>query len=150
MTSIRARLATAVASGAVVLVAVLGLAAAQQPKAPTIKKGEFHPVVSLEGKDNFVAYCAVCHGMDGKGNGPAVPALKTMVPDLTTMAKRSGKFNEIAVERFIAGADKVPPAHGSADMPMWGPVFKSVGDPQVATLRLQNLAKYLKSIQAGS
>jgi mono/diheme cytochrome c family protein len=149
MTGIRTRLATGFAAGAVVLVAVLGVATAQQP-APTIKKGTFEPLVSVEGKDNFVAYCAVCHGVNGKGNGPAVPALKVMVPDLTTMEKRTGKFDQIAVERFIAGVDKVPPAHGSQDMPMWGPLFRSQGNETVATLRLKNLAAYLKTIQAGS
>jgi hypothetical protein len=37
-------------------------------------------------------------------------------------------------------------AHGSRDMPMWGPVFKSV-DGSVAELRLKNLIDYLDSIQ---
>ncbi len=149
MTSIRVRLATAVASGAVVLVAALGVVSAQQP-APTIKKGEFQAITSVDGRANFVAYCAACHGLTAKGDGPAVPALKTMVPDLTTMAKRTGKFDPIGVERFIAGMDKIPPAHGGPDMPIWGPVFKSQGGDAQATLRLKNLATYLKSIQAGS
>lgn len=150
MTSIRSRIAAAIGSGAVVLVAVLGVAAAQQTAAPTIKKVPIQPLMSVEGKDNFVAYCAVCHGMNGKGGGPAVPALKVPVPDLTTIAQRKGKFDQIAIERYIAGLDKVPAAHGSTDMPMWGPTFKSTGSEGAATLRLQNLAKYLKTLQSGT
>jgi hypothetical protein len=60
---------------------------------------------------------------------------------------RSGTFDPVAIERFVAGVDKVPAGHGSAAMPVWGPVFKSQGDAQAAALRLQNLVKYLESIQ---
>ena len=115
--------------------------------APTIKSGTFQALVSIEGRDNFLAYCAVCHGVSGKGDGPAVPALKAPVPDLTTITTRKGKFDRVAVERFIAGVDKVPPAHGSTDMPMWGPTFKSQIPEHMGTLRLQNLSKYLESLQ---
>jgi mono/diheme cytochrome c family protein len=146
MTSNRVRFVRAMVSCAIVLVAYLGQANAQQT-GTQVKSGTFQPLVSVEGKDNFLAYCAVCHGVNGKGDGVAVPALKAPVPDLTTMTKRAGKFDRVATERFIAGLDKVPAAHGSADMPMWGPVFKSQGAREVASLRLQNLVKYLAAIQ---
>jgi hypothetical protein len=35
----------------------------------------------------YTAYCAVCHGIDGKGRGPAADALKVPPPDLTMLAK---------------------------------------------------------------
>ena len=57
--------------------------AAQAPP-PQIKTAQAKAFVGIEGKDSFMAYCAVCHGADGRGNGPAAPALKTPVPDLTT------------------------------------------------------------------
>ena len=28
------------------------------------------------GKQMYMSYCATCHGVDGKGNGPVAPALK--------------------------------------------------------------------------
>jgi hypothetical protein len=115
---------------------------------PQIKTVPCKPIVSVEGKDTFGAYCAVCHGTDAKGQGPAAPALKGPVPDLTMIAKRHGKFDAIAMERVVSGADKVPSAHGTVGMPIWGPLFKTAdSDPGVAKLRIQNLVKYLQSIQ---
>jgi mono/diheme cytochrome c family protein len=141
------RLFTGLATGAVALVALIGVTSAQQPGAPTIKKGEFQALVSVDGKDNFAAYCAVCHGLNGKGSGPAVSALKVPVPDLTTMAKRYGKFDELAVQNQISGVARMPPAHGSVDMPIWGPLFRSQGSDQGAVLRVRNLATHIGSLQ---
>ena len=61
---------------------------------PTVTSKGAAPIASAEGKDNFEADRAVCHGKEGKGDGPAAPAMKSPVPDLTTMAKRNnGKFD---------------------------------------------------------
>jgi hypothetical protein len=39
-------------------------------------------------------------------------------------------------------------SHGSKDMPVWGPVFRSFsGDTNVAELRVNNLVSYIESIQ---
>ena len=119
----------------------------QQPP-PQIKTVPATGFVGIEGKDSYMAYCAVCHGADGRGNGPAAPALKMPVPDLTTMAQRHGKFDRIAIERAITGVDKMPVAHGTVTMPMWGPIFTSTADKNVTTLRVGNLGKYLEGLQA--
>ena len=140
-------LLTGLATGGVVLIALFGSVAAQQAGAPPIKVVPFNAVVSVEGKDNFAAYCAVCHGMDGKGGGPAVPALKVPVPDLTTMAKRYGKYDEVAVQHQISGKSKLPAAHGSVEMPIWGPLFRSQGPEHGALLRVTNLAAYVGTLQ---
>lgn len=142
------RLVTGLATGTVAFMAFIGVTAAQQPAAPTINRGQFNAIVSVEGKNNFAAYCAVCHGLDGKGGGPAVPALKVPVPDLTTMAKRYGKFDELAVQNLISGVSKAPPAHGSMEMPIWGPLFRSQGSDQVALLRVRNLTAHIGTLQA--
>ena len=122
-----------------------GAAAAQAPEVKTVPARGF---IGIEGKDTYQAFCASCHGVDGTGHGPAAPALKMPVPDLTTMAKRNGTFDKVAVERAILGKDKMPVAHGTLTMPIWGPIFASVGDRMTATLRAQNLVDYLASIQA--
>jgi mono/diheme cytochrome c family protein len=109
-----------------------------------------YATVSIDGKDTFTAYCASCHGSDAKGTGPAAQAFKVPVADLTTIAKRHGKFDPITVEQAISGKGKALPAHGGdPSMPVWGPVFRAMqNDAGVAQLRLTNLVKYLETIQA--
>jgi len=97
----------------------------------------------------FRAYCASCHGADAKGKGPAAPALKARVPDLTLLAKRNGgKFPAARVRNMIMG-DEVLAAHGSREMPVWGPIFHQIEwDVDRGNVRLENLVKYLQSIQS--
>jgi mono/diheme cytochrome c family protein len=101
------------------------------------------------GKEMFNAYCASCHGLNGKGNGPAAAALKSEPTDLTQLAKKNGgKFPALVVISAIK--DGTPNAHGSKDMPVWGPILQSVtpnGGPEVQQ-RLSNLADYVGSLQA--
>ena len=102
------------------------------------------------GRDTFVAYCASCHGADGKGDGPVAPALKVPPSDLTTLsARNNGRFPELRVYGTIRGDVRVT-SHGSAEMPVWGRVFRQAGggDTAAAQMRISNLVAYLKSIQA--
>jgi mono/diheme cytochrome c family protein len=105
-------------------------------------------IASVKGSDLFHAYCASCHGDDGKGNGPVAGALNTRPSDLTTIAKRhGGVFPAKRIRDIIAGEDVVM-AHGSSEMPVWGPIFHRVEwDQDLGNVRLQNLVKYLESIQ---
>ena len=121
----------------------------QAPQPPTVKEVPCNsPIVSVEGKDNYTAYCAVCHGLTGKGDGPAAVALKGPVPDLTKIATRhGGKFDKLSVMRQVSGADKRPVAHGTVEMPMWGPTFASAQDAKLAELRVRNLANYVETMQ---
>lgn len=74
---------------------------------------------SAAGKTMFNEYCASCHGMDAKGDGPAAPALKRAPPDLTILARQNGgKFPALHVSEVIRGG-KATPAHGSKEMPAW-------------------------------
>jgi mono/diheme cytochrome c family protein len=105
---------------------------------------------SVKGPDLFQAYCAVCHGVDARGGGPAASSLKAKVPDLTLLARRNrGEFPTARVRQIILG-DAVVAAHGSREMPIWAPVFHQVeGDMDWGNVRLENLVKYLESIQSG-
>jgi mono/diheme cytochrome c family protein len=112
----------------------------------TIKKRSIKPTAVTNAKQMFDSYCAVCHGKDGKGDGPAAKALTKAPADLTKISARNGgTFPDVRVRRFIEGLDEVP-AHGTRDMPMWGELFRSLG-PDTAQLRISALADYLKSMQ---
>jgi len=112
-----------------------------------VKRVPITPIEGVSGSATFKAYCAQCHGLSGRGDGPAAKALKTPPADLTTLAKRnSGQFPTGGVKQVING-DTMNPAHGSREMPMWGPVFRSVESPSVVELRIANLVKYIEDFQ---
>ena len=72
------------------------------------------------GRTEYQAYCAACHGIDGKGNGPASDGLKTHPSDLTMLAKNNkGVFPYKAITEIIDGR-KAFKAHGTREMPIWG------------------------------
>jgi mono/diheme cytochrome c family protein len=129
------------------LAAFVIVAAAQKP---VVKKVPAPQTSPASGKEMYVSYCASCHGVAGKGDGPAVPALKVPPPDLTTLSRRNqGKFPADHVAQFIKG-DMAMAAHGSKEMPVWGPVFRSLneGDQALVQLRISNLTKYIEAMQA--
>ena len=118
---------------------------------PVVKKGP-PPVTSpAMGAEMYTAYCSACHGVTGKGDGPAAPAMKTQPTNLTLLAaKNNGKFPSAAVYNSIKGDTSNPVvAHGTADMPVWGTVFNSMShsDPSEVHLRLANLVHYIESLQ---
>jgi mono/diheme cytochrome c family protein len=102
------------------------------------------------GKEMYTSYCASCHGVDGKGDGPAAPALKMPATNLTALSARNGgTFPATHVAAVIQGS-AMTPAHGSKEMPVWGPIFLTMGghSSAQAQLRIRNLTNYLESIQA--
>lgn len=126
----------------------LSFAGAQQTK---IKKAPIRPTPANSGERMYKQYCAACHGKDGKGDGPAVAALKTPPADLTMLAMNNG--GKFPAEHVIAVLQMgtAEAAHGTKDMPVWGPLFYALGglepSTDVAQLRISNLTNYIKSIQ---
>ncbi len=122
---------------------------AQNKNQPFIRKTPAERTSVSSGKEMYRAYCAACHGTDGKGDGPASSALKSRPSDLTGLAKRNaGKFPELRVFAAINGDLRVT-AHGSKDMPTWGAVFEKMEGTDVAgvKLRIRNLTKYIEFLQ---
>ena len=128
--------------GVVVLAASAGSAGAQT----RVERGPIKQTSASDPKQMFDTYCAVCHGREGKGNGPAAASLTKTPADLTKISARNGgTFPEVKVKRYIEGLDEVP-AHGTRDMPMWGGLFNSLSR-DTAQIRIQALASHLKSMQ---
>lgn len=105
-------------------------------------------ITSVEGKDLFVAYCASCHGMAGRGDGPVSSALKTKIPDLATLAaRRGGKFPGADLEKMIMSETASQAAHGTREMPVWGPVFRRVEDDKdLGLVRVRRLVEYVQTL----
>jgi mono/diheme cytochrome c family protein len=107
------------------------------------------PAVPSPGKRLYTHYCAACHGTDGRGMGPAAAALKTRPSDLTTLARRhDGKFPYDYVENVLRFGVQIT-AHGSSDMPTWGPIFGSLENYNEVAVRqrIKDLCDYLASLQ---
>ena len=122
-------------------------AAAQLPQKPPVN--ERNLLETIDGPTLFQSNCAVCHGKDATGGGPAASALRKRVPDLTRIGQRhNGVFPFDEVQMTISG-DLVPsPAHGSREMPIWGPVFSQIEwDQDLGKVRIYNLAKFLEDLQ---
>lgn len=141
-------------SAAAVLILVMQVFAAAQEASPqgstTIKHVPITQTPSNSGKAMFKNYCAVCHGTEGKGNGPAASAMKTPPTDLTALAKNNGgKYPAAHIAAVIRG-QAATPSHGTQDMPIWGPLFSSIdqGHESQVQQRIANLVGYIEGLQA--
>jgi mono/diheme cytochrome c family protein len=104
---------------------------------------------SPTGAELYKKHCAVCHGNALKGVGP-VPAPYRVPPDLTTLARR---HDGVFPEAYVAGVLRngvIMPAHGPAEMPIWGTDFRETDglDATQVKIRIANLTSYIKLHQA--
>ena len=107
----------------------------------------------IDGQTAYMDNCASCHGVDGKGDGPAARGLAVAPPDLTTItARNGGVFPTDQVMSTIDGLDRG--AHFSAAMPEFGAgdlgetvIVEEQGLGTPVPMKLLVLTEYLESIQ---
>jgi mono/diheme cytochrome c family protein len=127
-------------AGIAYVLAAHGMALAEEPVAEELSGG----------RDLFVGHCAICHGLDGTGQGPLAQAMKIVPADLTQIAaKHTGDFPDAKVRDVIRNGGAVL-GHGSTAMLPWGLYFSERRNPAVAKARIKALTEYIKSIQQSS
>ncbi len=139
---------------AIALIGGAGAALAQEIREAPITWSQ---AALADGQVLYAEVCAVCHGTDAKGNGPAAPALAKPVPDLTQLALvNGGTFPTAEVQKTITGQTSVV-AHGTLEMPVWGKVFEDVRLDRkpgerwgFARLRILALTEYIESLQVAT
>jgi len=134
--------ATAQAAAAfMVLIMVLALAA--------------RTAAAQSGKQDYQAYCAECHGADGKGRGSSVSTIPMNPPpsDLTGMAKKNGgKFPFEYVVETIDGRKYIP-SHARLQMPFMGTTLQRPGKeftPESnaeVKQKIESMARYVETLQ---
>lgn len=106
------------------------------------------------GSEDFVTFCAGCHGTSGQGDGPAAAGLDRKPADLTGLsARNNGVFPGTRVMAKIWGYTG---GHdGTSPMPQFGPLLQGDlvpydGGDGIATptpVRLVAIAEFLKTLQ---
>ena len=136
---VRGVVAVGVLAGAV---AILGARA--EPQAPKKPAGS-----TDQGAQLFKMYCASCHGVNGRGSGPASEQFRKIPPDLTRYtARNGGVFPSERVRRIIDGTGVA--AHGDRDMPVWGDAFQGGREGLTADgakARIDLIVRFLEAIQ---
>ena len=87
-----------------------------------------NPPPAYEGRRLYVSYCQLCHGTDGKGDGPLAKAMQINVADLTTTVRSRSDTILMKIitgegRQTITGRDR----HNllSEAMPEWKDVFSA-------------------------
>jgi len=105
-----------------------------------------NPPAAYEGRRLYVSYCLLCHGVDGKGDGPLAKAMQISPADLsTTVRSRS----DTILTKIITGEGR-PTITGrdrhnllSESMPEWKDVFsESQVSALIAYLRFLSRSKH--------
>ena len=109
--------------------------------------------VIVGGEIEYQNYCAICHGVDGRGHGLMSKFLTVQPSDLTQLAKKNaGRFPFWQVYRTIDGREEVR-GHGTRDMPIWGARFRAdakgddAGSRSQIAGRILSLVFYLQHLQ---
>jgi mono/diheme cytochrome c family protein len=126
------------------VLAAAGSEQAGRPEAPLIIKSTY-------GADLYQFYCSGCHGPTGRGGSPR-RHLQPAPPDLTLLSKaNNGVFPRDRVRATITfGPEgKTIGAHGTADMPVWGAIFRGLDPSDALTeIRIENLVRFIETLQS--
>ena len=123
----------------------------QQPAPPV--KIKVVPITRLPvdaGKEMYSSYCASCHGEDGKGYGPAAPALSKPVPDLTQLASQNrGQYPKYKVLTALSKHSESHYIGTRSEMPDWHTAFVSLDRscPFRAQVRAISISKHIQTLQ---
>ncbi len=107
------------------------------------------------GSHEYIVSCAVCHGVDGKGDGGMAVLMTVKPADLTVLSKNNGgEYPFLRVYQTIDGRMQVK-GHGDRAMPIWGDRFEaetgvepgSYGSEQMVRARILELVYFLQTIQ---
>ena len=100
------------------------------------------------GSERFEYSCAICHGLDARGNGPFAELLNVKPPDLTLLSRaEGGDFPFSRVYQRIDGR-ALPRAHGTPAMPIWGQRLKREGGEETYVRGgILEIMLYLESLQ---
>ena len=107
-------------------------------------------------RKDYVVHCADCHGVDGRGNGPATQVIPGFKPvDLTVLGKNhGGQFPRQEVYDVIDGRKRLPGHYDAdTDMPLWGLTFQPEGREfskeaeERVKARISGLVDYIEGIQ---
>lgn len=134
-------------------IALASALAALCTAAPAARAQTSEEKLVAAGREEYMQYCASCHGPEGKGNGPLAEDMRVAPADLTHINSRhGGVFPEPMMAEIIDGRRRVR-GHGPATMPVWGRRFdREVGYGQAGDIairgRISLLVEYLRSIQA--
>jgi mono/diheme cytochrome c family protein len=79
-------------------------------------------------KDNYTAYCAKCHGADGRGDGPSAGSLATKPQNYTDCAAMQ-KISDDTMFKVIKSGGASVGLPG--DMPSWS---DGLSDPEIHDL----------------
>lgn len=106
------------------------------------------------GRDLFMRYCATCHGVEARGDGPMASVLILQPTDLTALTnKNDGTFPLARVVMRIDGRDPLV-SHGSP-MPLFGQFFEGSnialrapsGQPILTSQPVADLVAYIAGLQ---
>jgi mono/diheme cytochrome c family protein len=132
-------------------VCILGFVAAATPGGQGRSQTPQILIESVAGRDSFELYCSLCHGRTGRGDGPVAPALKAKPTDLSRLTQRNaGVFPGERVRAFVTGTGRPVAAHGTTEMPIWGPLFGAFESDVRVRERIANLVTHIESLQQGS
>ena len=107
----------------------------------------------VQARNDFAALCVDCHGVDGRGGGPAAAGMQPAPVDLTRVAANNGGvFPRLQVMGHIYG---FTPGRSESPMPEFGdlldgptiPYDAGDGNPTPTPVRLVALMEYVEAMQ---